>query len=222
VTTPVWTSDRSVRIPAGSPAEAHALAEALRSADHGWLEDAVPSSHGLLVIIDPLLESPSVVERALARLDPSAHASPAPPREITIPACYDPSLAPDLAHVADATGLDPEELIARHAGPTYTVRCVGFSPGFAYLGGLHGSLHLPRRPEPRPRVPAGSVAIAADTTAVYPHATPGGWRLIGRTAEVMFDPARPEPSRLRAGDRVRFQPISLDEYRASAEHAEQE
>lgn len=210
-----------MRIPAGSPAEAHALAETLRSADHAWLEDAVPSARSVLVIVEALVDSPSAVERALIGIDPSARATPAPPREIAIPACYDPSLAPDLAHVAGATGLDPDEIRARHAEPAYTVRCVGFSPGFAYLGGLYESLKLPRRPEPRPRVPPGSVAIAADTTAVYPHATPGGWHLIGRTAEVMFDPARPEPSRLRAGDRVRFRPISLDEYRDSVERAEQ-
>jgi KipI family sensor histidine kinase inhibitor len=86
------------------------------------------------------------------------------------------------------------------------VRFLGFAPGFAYLGPLDPSLVLARRADPRPRVPAGSVAVAGDQTAIYPLDTPGGWHLIGRTDVLVFDPARDPPSLLAPGDRVRFQP----------------
>jgi KipI family sensor histidine kinase inhibitor len=83
---------------------------------------------------------------------------------------------------------------------------LGFAPGFGYLGPLPAPLRLPRRAEPRLRVPAGSVAIAGAQTAVYPHVTAGGWHLIGRTELPLWDPAASEPARLRPGDHVRFVP----------------
>ena len=95
----------------------------------------------------------------------------------------------------------------RHSGREYTVYLLGFAPGFAYLGDLDPALVLPRRPAPRTRVPAGSVAIAGSQTGVYPLTTPGGWHLIGSTTTRMFDPAREPAALLRAGDRVRFEPI---------------
>jgi KipI family sensor histidine kinase inhibitor len=97
-------------------------------------------------------------------------------------------------------------VIARHSRRSYIVDLLGFVPGFAYLSELDAALQLPRRPQPRPRVPAGSVAIAGAQTAVYPLDTPGGWHIIGRTDSVMFDPLRDAPALLRAGDKVRFVP----------------
>ena len=122
-----------------------------------------------------------------------------------IPVRYD---GPDLQEVAGLTGLSPDEVIHRHTQPEYLVYLLGFVPGFAYLGDLHPSLVLPRRSSPRTRVPAGSVAIAGAQTAVYPLATPGGWHLLGSTTLEMFDPAREPAALLRAGDRVRFEPVS--------------
>lgn len=122
----------------------------------------------------------------------------------TIPVRYD---GPDLAYVASETGLTPDQIIQRHAGREYMVYLLGFVPGFGYLGDLDPSLVLPRRATPRTRVPAGSVAIAAAQTAVYPLTTPGGWHLIGTTTTMMFDPAREPAALLRAGDRVRFEPV---------------
>ncbi|CAN5664833.1 hypothetical protein BH23CHL8_BH23CHL8_25590 [soil metagenome] len=111
---------------------------------------------------------------------------------------------PDLEAVARATGLTSDRVIELHAGTGYRVLMLGFAPGFAYLGTLPAGLELPRRPEPRLRVPAGSVAIAGRRTAVYPFATPGGWHLLGRTDATLWDPTSDPPHRLRPGDRVRF------------------
>lgn len=122
-------------------------------------------------------------------------------REHVLPAVYD---GPDLDGVARATGLSVAEVIAAHAARPYTVTLLGFAPGFAYLDGLDSRLELPRRATPRPRVAAGSIAIAGAQTAVYPFAGPGGWHLIGRVVDTrMFDERGPL---LALGDRVRFLP----------------
>ena len=126
---------------------------------------------------------------------------PDPGREIALPARYD---GPDLAEVAAALGRSIDEVCALHAGATFTVETMGFSPGFGYLAGLPAALELPRRTTPRTRVPAGSIAIAGLHTAVYPFDSPGGWHLIGSIAGVqMFGPDGPL---LHLGDRVRFVP----------------
>lgn len=122
----------------------------------------------------------------------------------TIPVVYD---GPDLAYVAEQTGLSTAEVIRHHSEPEYLVYLLGFAPGFAYLGDLHPALVLPRRSSPRTRVPAGSVAIAGAQTGVYPLTTPGGWHLLGNTPVRMFDPAREPAALLRAGDRVCFEPV---------------
>jgi KipI family sensor histidine kinase inhibitor len=111
------------------------------------------------------------------------------------------------AMVAAETGLTPRDVVDLHAGTTYEVLFLGFAPGFAYLGELPEALRLPRLATPRPRVPAGSVAIAGAMTAVYPHPSPGGWRLLGRTDAAVFDAASSAAARLRPGDRVRFVPV---------------
>ncbi|MEQ9164229.1 MAG: carboxyltransferase domain-containing protein, partial [Ilumatobacter fluminis] len=112
----------------------------------------------------------------------------------------------DLAEVAERSGLSTADVIERHAGATFRVAFCGFSPGFAYLDGLPPELHLARRATPRTRVPAGSVAIAAGFSAVYPTASPGGWHLIGRTDVVLFDVRAEPPARLTPGTSVRFVP----------------
>ncbi len=112
----------------------------------------------------------------------------------------------EAAIVAERTGLVPLDVVRRHTEPDYDVYFLGFVPGFAYLGPVDPALVLPRRPTPRRRVPAGSVAIAGAQTGVYPLETPGGWHLIGHTDVVLFDPERNPPNLLAAGDRVRFSP----------------
>ncbi|MFR0692589.1 5-oxoprolinase subunit PxpB [Enterobacterales bacterium AE_CKDN230030158-1A_HGKHYDSX7] len=119
----------------------------------------------------------------------------------------------DLADVARRCGLTSAQVIELHAGRDYRVAAIGFSPGFAYLGELDERLALPRRATPRTRVPAGSLAIAERQTAVYPQASPGGWHLLGRTAQRLFDPQREPPCPLAVGDCVRFVPIDEATYR---------
>ena len=135
------------------------------------------------------------VKRALV-----AEAGPAG-RLVEIPVVYD---GPDLDEVARLTGLSPEEVIARHTGAEHVAAFIGFQPGFAYLTGGDTLLHVPRRDAPRTRVPGGTVAIAGPYSGVYPRESPGGWRLLGSTTGLMFDPAREPPALLAPGDRVRF------------------
>ena len=136
------------------------------------------------------------------------------PRTIEIPVCYGGDDGPDLADVAQRAGLSESDAIARHARGDYAVAMLGFAPGFPYLLGLDPALHTPRRATPRTRVPAGSVAIGGAQTAVYPHALPGGWNLIGRTPLALFDLARTPANLVAPGDRVRFRAIDRAEFDA--------
>ena len=113
---------------------------------------------------------------------------------------------PDLADVASFAGVRPEDVVAMHSSRTYRVFMLGFVPGFAYMAAVDERIAMPRLDTPRTRVPAGSVAIAGVQTGIYPSATPGGWRLIGRTSIKAFDPGRATPCLFQAGDRVRFVP----------------
>lgn len=133
---------------------------------------------------------------------------------VEIPVCYGGDFGPDLAEVAARSGLGVEKVAALHSGANYLVHAVGFTLGFAYLGGLPEKIHTPRRATPRTSVPAGSVGIGGAQTGVYPLATPGGWNLIGRTPLMLFDATRAEPARLSVGDRVKFRAISPEEFAA--------
>jgi KipI family sensor histidine kinase inhibitor len=170
---------------------------------------AVPAYASVLVAFDPRRIGSGTVRALLeaAVAAPSRAASVArPPDVVEIPVRYGGADGPDLEEVARRLGLTPAAVVDLHAATTYRVFMLGFAPGFAYLGSLPPELRLPRRATPRTSVPAGSVAIAARQTAVYPVATPGGWHLIGRTAERLWDPTADPPARLAPGDRVRFVP----------------
>lgn len=183
----------------------HAAARALEAAGIPHLADVVPAYLALTVFYDALQVSYDDVARtvlAACELSSLPRSEANKPRQHTIRVDYS---GVDLEAVAAATGLATDEVVARHTAREYSVDLLGFVPGFAYLSELDPALQLPRRPEPRPRVPAGSVAIAAAQTGVYPLDTPGGWHIIGRTETVMFDPARDPPALLRAGDTVRFE-----------------
>ena len=139
------------------------------------------------------------------------------PRVREIPVCYGGELGPDLEEVANLHGISGQEVVRLHSSARYNVCFLGFVPGFAYLGGLPEELATPRLATPRKRVPAGTVAIGGNQTGVYPRETPGGWRLIGRTALKLFDPGLPEMSFLHLGDEVRFVPIGKEEFLESSD-----
>ncbi len=135
-------------------------------------------------------------------------------RELEIPVCYGAEFGPDLNEVSALHGMTPRQVIELHASVTYIVYFLGFVPGFAYLGELPQALATPRMDNPRRSTPPGSVGIAGSQTGVYPFATPGGWRLIGRTPMAMFRADREAMSFLSIGDRVRFAPISAAQFAA--------
>lgn len=184
-----------------------ALAAALRNERLRGVTDVVPAYISLAVHYDPVVVEESELTARLRELVSAPLAAPerAEQRLVVIPVTYD---GPDLPSVANARGITVADVVARHSSVEYFVYLLGFTPGFAYLGDLDPALHMPRRESPRSRVSAGAVAIAGSQTAVYPHDTPGGWHLIGTTAVAMFDPAREQPSLLRAGDRVKFEVVA--------------
>jgi inhibitor of KinA len=138
------------------------------------------------------------------------------PREVEIPVLYGGAAGPDLPAVAQHAGLGEAEVVRRHAAAEYRVALLGFAPGFPYLLGLPRELATPRLATPRASVPAGSVGIAGAQTGVYPLATPGGWRIVGRTPLALFRPDEEPPVWLRVGDRVRFRAIEAAEFEALA------
>lgn len=131
---------------------------------------------------------------------------------IEIPVCYDPEFGFDVDHVAQCAQISVREVVDLHCAPEYRVSCIGFTPGFPFLSGLPKKLATPRRSTPRTEIPTGSVGIGGKQTGVYPLKSPGGWNVIGRTPLRLFDPKRSPPALLRAGDRVRFRPITREEF----------
>jgi inhibitor of KinA len=134
---------------------------------------------------------------------------------IEVPVCYGGDLGPDLADVAAFAACSEAEAIDLHVGREYRVYMVGFVPGFAYMAEVEPRIAAPRRASPRTAVPVGSVAIAGGQTGIYPAVTPGGWNIIGRTPIRPYDPDRQDPFLFTSGDRVRFRPISEQEFRQS-------
>jgi inhibitor of KinA len=174
-----------------------------------------PAYCSLLVIFDALAWTHDELEAALRPYLGRLEDTPlAPPRCIEIPVCYGGEFGPDLDDVAALHGLSAAGVVELHSSAEYVVYFMGFVPGFAYLGGLPEALATPRLAAPRRKAPAGSVGIAGSQTGVYPLATPGGWRLIGRTPLEMFRPDREPMSVLAIGDCVRFRPIRADEFAA--------
>ena len=174
-----------------------------------------PAYCSLLVNFDALKLSHEELEIILRRyLDRLGDVRLPEPRQMKIPVSYGREFGPDLDEVATICGITPAQVIGLHSSVTYVVYFLGFVPGFAYLGELPQALSTPRLATPRRNVPPGSVGIAGKQTGVYPFATPGGWRLIGRTATAMFRPDRNDRSLLSIGDRVRFTPISNAQFAA--------
>lgn len=183
-----------------SAEEVAATVRALRAAALPEVVELVPAARTVLVEVRPGAGLDGVRD-AVAVVDPSA-ASRDEGVLHTIPVVYD---GEDLALVADTAGIGTDEVVALHTGAEFTVAFCGFAPGFGYLSGLPAPLRQARLESSRAAVPAGSVGVADVYSCVYPRRSPGGWRLIGRTDLVMFDPAADPPARLTPGDRVRFE-----------------
>jgi KipI family sensor histidine kinase inhibitor len=197
--------EHALLVETGSLELSHRLDAALRARGPEGIVEIVPGPETVLVV------APGVDQAGLrARLEQVARAerdrAVAGAGEgqplVTIPVVYDGA---DLDSVAELAGISVEEVVARHTGRELVVGWLGFAPGFAYLTGLDPVLETPRLDTPRTSVPAGSVAVAGPYSAVYPAASPGGWRLIGRTPVRVWDVAGDPPSLFRPGMRVRFE-----------------
>jgi inhibitor of KinA len=193
-------------------ATVQALDRAVAAAELPGVIETVPSFRSLMIHYDPLVTSAAALSAAVAALEPGAALASAPVRRWLLPCCYAEQFAPDLGPVAAATGLSPDAVIAEHCGTAFTVAMLGFLPGCPFLAGLGARFDLPRRVEPRIRVPAGAVAIAQKLSVIYPAESPGGWHLIGNCPVPLFDPNRAPPTLLAPGDIVRFRPIDRAEH----------
>lgn len=185
----------------------HSAAARIRAEHLQYVEDVVPAYLAVTVFYDPLKRSYAEISEAVVgvlsadRDSAGGEAS----RHHTIPVYYN---GVDLQSVATAAALSVDDVVQLHSAKTYTVDLLGFVPGWAYLSEIDPRLQIPRREQPRPRVAAGSVAIAATQTGVYPLDTPGGWHILGHTDTVMFDAKRDPPTLLRAGDTVKFERVA--------------
>jgi KipI family sensor histidine kinase inhibitor len=179
---------------------AQAIADAWDRLGHG---PSIPSYAAILLRFDPVALGPDAAERAAARIvaTTGVPSDLSTGRVIEVPTRYDGA---DLDEVARLSGLSTGEVVEAHTSRDHRAYFLGYMPGYAYCAGVDPRIVAPRLASPRTRVPAGSVAVVDGQTAIYPFVAPGGWRLIGHTDLVVFDPARDEPALIRPGDRLRF------------------
>lgn len=196
------------------------LGARIREAGLPGVVEAVPTFRSLMVHYDPLAASSAELIQAFEALLGDEAGESRTAMLWRIPACYEDSHAPDLSEVCERTGMGRDDVVGLHSGTTFHVYMIGFVPGYPYMGDLPPSLVLPRRHDPRIRVPAGSIAIASTMTAIYPLESPGGWHLIGTTPVRLFDAGWPRPALLSPGDSVRFQPVSVREFEAIRKESE--
>lgn len=193
--------------------QVRALSDAVSARPVAGSIEIVPGYTTLTVYYDPLQRSFQDIcddlEQLAATLEAEAGIEA---RIVDIPVHYGGESGPDLPFVAGHNSLSTDDVIQIHSSAQYLVYMIGFAPGFPYLGGMSSRIAAPRRQSPRLKIPAGSVGIAGHQTGVYPIETPGGWQLIGRTPLELFTPRQSPPSHLRAGDVVRFQPITTSEF----------
>jgi inhibitor of KinA len=217
-----------------------ALARRLDETRPAGVVETVPTFRSLMVHYDPLVVAPADLTAHIDELMLDLRMAEYDAREWRLPVCYDAALALDLDEVAALTGVSAAQAIERHAAVTYHVYMLGFLPGLAYMGDLPAELALPRRRTPRPRAPAGSVAIATTMSIVFPRESPTGWYVIGRSPVPLWCPPRVGLPReagrgaggggtaagtsagalLAPGDKVTFAPVSLSEFEALAARAE--
>lgn len=213
--------DQAIVVTAGesiskeSTALVRAIAEKITDSEIPWVTDVIQAYVTVTICYEAdggmtYAEMEKRLQELLSGIRPATEGEG---RTVEIPVCYGGDFGPDLAFVAQHNGLDEKEVVRIHSGNTYDVKMIGFAPGFPFLGGMDERIAAPRRPSPRLEIPARTVGIAGAQTGVYPIGTPGGWQLIGRTPIDLFLPDEEIPSLLRPGDRVRFRPVSPEEYK---------
>jgi inhibitor of KinA len=189
------------------------LFHALQARHSQYIRNLHPGYVSLLVDFDPMgMTQEDAIALVKSAADEGAAATAELGRLVEIPVCYDSEFGPDLQDVATHTNLTVEDVVRLHSSVTYYVCFLGFTAGFAYLGGMPEVLNTPRLATPRRAVAAGSVGIAGGQTGIYPTVTPGGWRLIGRTPLRMVDPVASQPTLVMPGDHLRFGAIDRSEF----------
>lgn len=189
------------------------LLRALENDPAQWIRNIQPAYSSLLITFDAAAVDHAEVQARITEYEKRAESLPAAKTNLLeIPVCYGGEFGPDLEAVAAKSGLSAAKVIAVHCTRIYHAYFLGFVPGFAHLGDVAKEIVAPRLETPRKEVPPGSVAVAGRQTGVYPFATPGGWRLIGRTPLQIFKKDREPMGLIAIGDQVKFRPISREEF----------
>lgn len=180
--------------------------------------DLIPAYSSLTVCYDPARISYVKICKTVSRVVSAGKAVAEGKKTVhCIPVCYGGVFGEDLSAVAEMHGLNEEEVISLHSGRDYLIYMIGFLPGFPYLGGMDNRIATPRLETPRTSIPVGSVGIGGAQTGIYPMASPGGWRLIGRTPEILYKADREPPVLYKPGEYIRFCPVTAAEYQSIAE-----
>jgi KipI family sensor histidine kinase inhibitor len=203
-------------IDVAGPEKGQALANQLRESG-AWLE-CVAGIDSVVVQFDAMnLDSSEARLKLEKELDTPRSGSKLPVELLEVPVCYGGEYGPDLEMLCASLNLSVDEIVKLHSGREYRVDMLGFTPGFAYIGGLDDALNVPRLKQPRQHVAAGSVGIADGRTGIYSLPGPGGWPIIGRTALSLFDSSAAQPFVLQAGARIRFRVVDAAEFESRAE-----
>lgn len=183
--------------------------------------ETIPTYRSLLIIYNPATTNLAKLKKEILALEERISEIKIPlPDTVEIPVCYGREFGPDIRFVAEHNSITADDVIRIHSGVEYQIYMIGFTPGFPFLGGLPEALYTPRLETPRFIVPEGSVGIANNQTGMYPVTSPGGWQLIGRTPIRLFAPECSNPFIYKVGDRIRFKPISAEDYTRLAAEVE--
>ena len=217
------SGDRAVRVTFGDERSmavnrpVRALGRLVQAVPPPGFREMVPTYASLTLLYDPEQTEFAPLARRLeemARRAQDQGEAEAKTRLLEIPVCYEGQYAPDMEYICDYTGLGKEQVVSLHTVEPYFVFQLGFTPGCPFVGPLQEELHVPLMQSPRTQTPKGAVAISVGQTVIYPRATPGGMRIVGRTPVQLFQLEHPDPTLFKPGDRVRFRAVSIDQYQA--------